>query len=254
MKKPSRFISSMVLTLLMCTLAAAQDTAPASKVPAPPSYCKPCLWYSGDFNANNQKANGLTNEIDLSVSKSAVYVPFRVPKGQRWKVTGAFGVVATLIDTIDPAQADWSFSKGVSAGNAGKLIASGTSPATLNGRTCMNGGPVYCLGVLVKGLHVTLKAGKYWLTVVPYCTNQNDPVCGDVRYFLADEEDDPHPLNHVGPKNILDASFVTSKQFNLFYVPTWGNSGACGGGGCDMFSAGLLGKSVSDGSGVADSY
>jgi hypothetical protein len=94
------------------------------------------LWYSGDFNLNNSKANGVTNEKDLLVSQSAVYVPFRVPKGERWKVTGAFGIVLSEIGTIDPAQADWSFSKGGSTGNGGKLIASRTSPATVNFLNC----------------------------------------------------------------------------------------------------------------------
>jgi hypothetical protein len=235
----------MLLAMAMCTVAAAQHTALKSKKPGPPSFCKPCLWFSGDFNVDNSKANGLTNEIDLSVSGSAVSVPFRVPRGKRWKVTGAFGIVISETNAIDPAQADWSFSKGVSGGNAGKLIASGTSPATANVLNCTNGVDFFCLGILVKGLHVTLKAGKYWLTVVPYCTNQND--CESARYFLADEEDDPKPLNHVGPKNILDASYVTAKDFGLFYTPTWGASGACGALGCDMFSAGVLGKSMADG-------
>ncbi|HWY59991.1 MAG TPA: hypothetical protein VNZ03_36345 [Terriglobales bacterium] len=152
----------------------------------------------------------------------------------------------SLTAAIDPAQADWSFSKGISAGHAGRLIASGTSPATVNFMDCTKGFSLYCLGILVKGLHVTLKAGKYWLTVLPYCTNQNDSNCASARYFLADEEDDPKPLNHVGPKNILDASFITSKDFGFFYAPTWGASGACGGVGCDMFSAGVLGRSAAD--------
>jgi hypothetical protein len=242
MNPTARFALSMLLG--MCTLAAAQDTAPKSQTPKPPSFCKPCLWYSGDFNLNNSKANGATNEKDLLVQQSAVYLPFRVPEGETWKVTGAFGVMLSEIDSIDPSQADWSFSKGVSTGNRGKLIASGTSPATVNLLNCTKGVSLYCLGILVKGLHVKLKAGRYWLTVVPYCTNQND--CASARYFLADEEDDPKPLNHVGPKNILDASYLTSKDFGFFFTPTWGSSGACGGLGCDMFSAGLLGTSKND--------
>jgi len=243
MNNPSRFISCMLLALAMCALAAAQDTAPKSKVPAPPFFCKPCLWYSGDFNPNNSKANGLTNEKDILVSQSAIYVPFRVPKGERWKVTGVFGIELSEIGVIDPAQADWSFSKGVSTGNAGKLIASGTSPATVNVLGCNGGISINCLGILVKGIHVTLKAGKYWLMVVPYCTNQNDSQCGSARYFLADEEDDPKPLNHVGPKNILDDSFWNSTTFGANFELL--GPSVCG-IGCDMFSAGVLGKSTAD--------
>jgi hypothetical protein len=236
---------AMCLVLAMSALAAAQESAPVSKAPTPPSFCKPCLWYAGDFNPNNSNANGLPNEKDLTVSGSAVYVPFTVPPGKMWRITGVFGVVLSEIDVIDPPQADWSFSKGVSTGKAGKLIKAGTSPATVTVLGCNKGISIFCLGILVKGLNVSLKAGRYWLTVVPYCTNQNDSACGSARYFLADVEDKP-PLNHYGPKDVLDASFVTSKQFGFFYSPTWGASGTCGGLGCDMFSAGLLGTSKVD--------
>jgi len=45
--------------------------------PAPPSYCKPCLFYAGDFDSNASDANGLANEFDLIVSSgAAVYAPF----------------------------------------------------------------------------------------------------------------------------------------------------------------------------------
>jgi hypothetical protein len=240
--KTTRFAFCFLLAL--CALAVAQDTAPKSHGPKPPSFCNPCLWYAGDFNPDNSKANGMADEKDLLVRRSAVYVPFTVPKGKIWKITGAFGFVLSEFGGIDPSQADWSFSKGVSTGKAGKLIRSGTSPATVNFSSC-GGYELFCLGILVKGLQVTLNAGRYWLTVVPYCTNQNDSQCASARYFLADVEDNP-PLNHYGPKDVLDASYVTSKDFDFFYAPTWGPSGACGGLGCDMFSAGLLGTSGAD--------
>jgi hypothetical protein len=243
MNKTTRFALCVVLAIP--AVAAAQDSAPRSKAPAPPSFCNPCLWYAGDFNINNSNSNGMSDEKDLTVSQSAVYVPFTVPKGKVWRVTGAFGIVLSEVGGIDPAKADWSFSDGVSKGNAGKLIKSGTSRATVTVLDCNKGVSIFCLGILVKGINVTLKAGRHWLTVVPYCTNQNDSQCGSARYFLADVEDKP-PVNHYGPKDVLDASYVTSKDFGFFYAPTWGSSGACGGLGCDMFSTGLLGTSTAD--------
>jgi hypothetical protein len=250
---------------LIALSATAQDTARGSIVgqsglgPAsslsdlllPPSndgqpfLCKPCLRYSGDFDVNNPKANALTDERDLLVRKSVVYVPFTVPKGKIWTITGAFGVVLSNVNMIDPAQADWSFSKGVSDGHAGTPIEFGTSPATLTVLACNETHGFICASVLVKGLNVTLKTGRYWMTVVPYCTNPNDSNCQGARYFLADVEDNP-PLNHYGPKNVPDASYASSKQFRFYYTPTWGSSGACGGFGCDMFSVGLLGTSKMD--------
>jgi hypothetical protein len=236
---------TLCMLLAVCAVAVAQDTGSASKAPTPPSFCQPCLWYSGDFDPYNSAANGLADEKDLVDSGSAVYVPFTVPKGKIWKITGAFGVVLSNVNGIDPPQADWSFSKEVGTGNGGKLIKAGTSTATVTVLGCNENLEIYCLGILVKGIQVTLHPGRYWLTVVPYCTNQNDSKCGSAHYFLADVEDKP-PVNHYGPKDVLDASYVTSKQFDFFYAPTWGSSGACKGDGCDMFSAGLLGTSKFD--------
>jgi hypothetical protein len=235
---------AMCLLLAMSALAAAQESASNSKAPTPPSFCKPCLWYAGDFNPNNSKANALSNERDFLVSQSAVYVPFTVPRGKIWKITGAFGIVLSPVNMIDPAQADWSFSKGVSIGNAGKLIKSDTSPATVTVLGCNGTFAIYCLAILVNGIEVTLKSGRYWMTVVPYCTNPNDSNCQSARYYLADVEDHP-PANHYGPKDVLDASYFTSQGLSYF-VPTWGSGGVCGGDGCDMFSAGLLGTSMVD--------
>ena len=38
------------------------------KQPWGPKYCRPCLWYSGDFDPNNPNANGLANEADQLVA------------------------------------------------------------------------------------------------------------------------------------------------------------------------------------------
>ncbi|MGB6676116.1 MAG: hypothetical protein WBE44_05455, partial [Terriglobales bacterium] len=150
-------IIPFVLCMLVAVsaLAVAQDSPVDAQAPAPPSFCKPCLWYAGDFDPKNSKANVAPNERDLIVGRSVVYVPFTVPKGKIWNITGAFGVVLAEINLIDPPQADWSFSKDVSTGKAGKLIKSGTSRATVTKLGCDKGIALFCLGILVKGLKVT---------------------------------------------------------------------------------------------------
>jgi len=243
MNQAKQFMSSVLLALALCVVAAAQDNERNSKAPAPPSFCKPCLWYSGDFDPNNPKSSGFSDEKDLAVSQSAVYVPFRVPRGKKWKVTGVFGIVLSSVNTINPQQADWSFSQGLREGHGGKVIASGTSPATVTMPGCNGNIAIYCLGIVVKGIDVRLKAGKYWMMVVPYCTNHSDSNCeAPARYYLANEEDDPKPLNHVGPKNILRDAFWNSKFFGAKFEAL--GPPVCA--DCDMFSAGLVGTSKSD--------
>lgn len=194
----------------------------------------PCIDYAGDFDPNNPNANGLTDEMDLIVPSAQIYSPFTV----NLPVSISSLSINTLstVGVIDPATCPWSISTGVSSGNAGKVVASGTSPCSykLTGRS---GFGLTEWNVGVSFPDVTLMPGiTYYENVTPQCTNVNDSNCPNARYFESDEEDVP-PLNHHGEANVLDDSFVNSSFFGFDYTPTWGGSGACGGIGCDDFSA-----------------
>jgi hypothetical protein len=127
-----------------------------------------CLFYGGDFDPNNPNANGLSNENDAIVSGypygDATYENF--VNSQTWNVTGLF---TNNLSYLIPTGAYWEIREGVSEGNGGTLIATGTGPVTntLTGR----GGFGYPeRHNEVDGLHVTLSAGMYWEVVVPVCT------------------------------------------------------------------------------------
>jgi hypothetical protein len=120
-----------------------------------PAYADPILWYNGDPQGSN-----LINGIDTqSVPVSNVYDNFIVPLGQTWDVTGAFSNDFLSLN-FSPTQAEWEIRSGVSAGNGGTLIASGTNAATST--TFAN-----AFTIAVSGLNVSLSAGTYWLTVAP---------------------------------------------------------------------------------------
>lgn len=205
--------------------------------PKVPSYCKPCLFYGGDFDSTNANANGLASEKDLIVSQSEILNPFLVPTGHSWSVTGVFGNTLSTVGVIDPAQADWSIRTGVSSGNGGTIVASGTSAATYNA-TGRNGFGLneYTVFVDLSGSPVSLSSGHYFLEVVPYCTNPNDSNCGSARYF----ESDTQGINRQG-RQTKDDSFWNSSFFGANYAPTWGSTGGCAGLGCDWFSTGVRG-------------
>src|SRR5438270_4511520 len=78
------------------------------------------LWYNGDFNY----VNGLANERNTLVTQAAVYEDFNVNAPLGWHVTAVFSdnLMSTTI-----TGADWEIRIGVSEGNAGTLIASGTT-------------------------------------------------------------------------------------------------------------------------------
>src|SRR5207237_1075157 len=90
------------------------------------------LWYNGDFDGNN----GLANERNTSVTFAAVYDDFIVPIGDTWNVTGLFSNDLSSIPVA--VSADYEIRSGVSTGNGGTLLFSGTGVpviTTTTGRT-----------------------------------------------------------------------------------------------------------------------
>lgn len=214
----------------------------------------PCLFYGGDFVDNPLGppflANGLANENTTLVSGSpygaATWVPFTVPAGQTWHVTGLFTNNQSSYGVLDQGTAPlsvayWSINEGAFPGNAGTVVDSDTSPATSTptGRSAFD---LNEYTVEVRGLSVILTSGSYWLAVVPECTNTADPYCDGV-FFLSDVEYiNTTPTNAFGPAQPVDAAFFDSPVFGLSFNPANGELGACAGDGCDAFSAGVLGQ------------
>jgi hypothetical protein len=219
-------------------LAAAQGTS--RRKPTAPNYCNPCLFYGGDFDAVGSGEDALINDNDSSIN-GEVYVPFTVPKQQKWQVTGLFVNLIDGAGTVVPATVKWEIRKGVSAGQGGTLVASGRANSSLGGNLNCTPIDLLCFALVMKGIKVSLPSGRYWLAVVPQCKKAS---CDGQLYYLLDAEDRP-PRNHFGPLEPWDDSFFTSTSFNKpFFEPTWGASGTCGlAGECDRFSAGVLGTS-----------
>ncbi len=126
------------------------------------------LFYGGDFDPNNPNANGLANENDAIVGGNpygaATYQNFT--NSQSWNVTSLF---TNNLSTLAPATAYWEVRSGVSEGNGGTLVASGTGAATQTptGRSGF-GFLEYKDSV---GVSLTLDPGTYWLAVVPQDVN-----------------------------------------------------------------------------------
>jgi len=244
-------LCSILLLGATATLSSAQSLRAAGPNPVPleptaPPYCHPCLFYGGDLDPANALTNGLENDQVLSTGGTyEVYVPFVVPQGQQWTIGNLFVNLFSRVAVIDPAKATYSISTGVSTGNAGTTIATATGPASLSptGRSWDN----YTEYTLLVQTHPTvLQAGTYWMSVVARCTNPKDASCQTARYYMSDDEDDP-PLNHFGPFEPANDSFFSSTVTGAFYGQTWGNNGACGGVGCNRFSAGVIGTAQTTG-------
>jgi len=126
------------------------------------------LWYNGDFNG----VNGLANERDNVVSQAAVYDDFNVNAPLGWDVTAVFSD-NMMLPGGGPyvTGADWEIRTGVSEGNAGALIASGTTNSPIVTSTGRGGFGLEEYMVEVTGLNVFLSAlpsgQHYWLNVTP---------------------------------------------------------------------------------------
>src|SRR5580692_3346136 len=151
--------------LLALAVLSASTLAQNAQQSTPPPYCKPCLFYGGDFDSNGPSPNALLNQDSISLGYAAVYVSFAVPPNQTWTVAGLFSNNMLTVPDIAPPQIEWSISTGVSQGNAGTVVASGVTKASLSptGRSWNGMNEYTALGRLSAGQLVTLTSGHYWM-------------------------------------------------------------------------------------------
>jgi hypothetical protein len=126
------------------------------------------LWYNGDLPANG---GATVNEQATSFFGSLnTYDDFNVTSPAGWTLDRIWS--NDLMNVTGTTQAAWSVRSGVSVGNGGTVIASGTSPATQTptGRTgAAVNFPEYTIEVT--GLSIALSPGTYWLSVSPLVGN-----------------------------------------------------------------------------------
>ena len=152
MKKSA--VLSLLVVLFVATFAKAQ--------------CGNCAFYGGDFDPNNPNANGLANETDAIVGGS----PYGAATYQNFTLFGSalvVGLFSNNLSGLNPVTAYWEIRTGVSEGNGGTLVGSGTGAMTQTA-TGRSGFGLIEYRDEVDGMNLTLPGGQYWMAVVP-----NDP-------------------------------------------------------------------------------
>ena len=202
-------------------------SALAATAPKAPKWCKPCLYYSGDIDTRNPNADAVWNDY---------YVPDQIDgqilgafKDTTKAVTAtgafinAFAETGSTVNNPTPYQ----ITTGASNGNCGTVVCAGSAKAKLipTGRTDTNWGVPTEYAIVEKKLEqaCTLKRGSYWLLIYPQ---------SNYLWYESGEVSDPHPINHVGWKNVLGKSIFNSTAFGE----------NCQIGGAADFSFGLIGK------------
>ena len=213
-----------------------------------PAYCKPCLFYGGDFDLSSPAADTFANENILpggSPILSQIYSPFEVPAGETWNVTGLFVNSIAYPTALDPVATPWEIRTGIPSvgGSGGTLVASGTANGTMTktGRS-LNGTPEYTILVTWK-TPVVLQPGIYWENVTPQCTNANNSQCTAQGFtgFLESDMETMYGFNGYGPAEPWQDSFWNAPDFGLTWENTYQVHQQRGEPGGDAFSAGVIG-------------
>ena len=223
-----KILFAVTLVALTLTAAAAEKPAPAANpngygtVPKqlappgiPPALCNPCLFYGGDLDTTAGTAEGFSDENTLLVNGSSTYAAVNLTGLS--KVTGIlFNIQADA--NFDPNTATYDIRSGVSSGNGGTEVASGSGTISVatTGRVFIGLTEFTVLVTLTTP--VSLTAGEYWFNVTPNCTNgAQDGSCYVGRMFFSNTTSGTN--NVKGKAQPGNSLFLNSTYFGYTYEP-----------------------------------
>jgi hypothetical protein len=163
-----------------------------------PSLCKPCVFYGGDYNANDPNSGAFADGNTLLVPDSAIYTAVDVPKNVRGVITGIlFMQLATVSggSVFDPATAPYDIRTGISEGNGGTSVASGTNALSYAPYMEVDGFEIYQTAVQLTKAFTVTPGTRYWFTVVPQCTDSGNSNCSELQYFFPNTTQETNGLN-----------------------------------------------------------
>lgn len=164
--------------------------------PQVPALCNPCLFYAGDLNPFDPNAAGMSDENTLLITEGggATYAAVIIPTGVTATVSGiVFNVQADA--AFDPMTASYDVRTGITDGNGGTSIASGSGSIAVQatGRNFL-GLSEYSLAVSLSA-PLTLTPGEYWFNLQPQCLNTLDGSCSVFRQFVSNTTQQTNRLN-----------------------------------------------------------
>jgi hypothetical protein len=205
----------------------------------PPALCSPCLFYGGDLNTSDIDAAGLSDENSLLIPGSSTYGNFNVISSVTVTVTGIlFNVQADA--NFDPLTASYDVRSGVTEGNGGVSLASGTGniQVAATGRNFL-GLNEYSIAINL-ATPLVLGPGGYWFNVTPNCTNgSQDGSCSEGRFFVSNSTQRTN--NIYGGRETNHEMFLNSSYFGFTWANWCDSSLGLNGQQCNGLSFGLMG-------------
>jgi hypothetical protein len=186
----------------------------------------PCYFYGGDLNINDPNANALANENDAIVGGN----PYGAATYQNFVWSGGhnpiLGLFTNNLSELNPTSGYWEIRSGVSEGNGGQLIASGTESAA-NFKQTPTGRGIFGIVEYTDAVKfsnpLTLANGTYWFAMVPVCKTCNG------RSFNSNTDG----TNSIGTEN-PDQQYFNSQFFGANFT------NADNEGTFHVFSSGVL--------------
>jgi len=250
--KTSILAVTVVLALALTAVAAEKPPVsqhlagnPASRVTmaapsvVPPPLCNPCIFYGGDLNPNDINAAGMSDENTLLiVGGSQTYTAVSFPNH-----ASVFGIVVNIqaSDAFDPQVASYDVREGVTDGDGGFSIQSGTAKIQI-AQTGRNFIGLFEYQLSVRFPTVTLQPGvTYWFNVEPQCLNgAQDGSCYLGRFFLSNTTEGTNNVHGLfQPEHEM---FLNSSFFGLDFA-NWCDPNVAGFNQtqCALASYGLIG-------------
>ncbi|MGD1022141.1 MAG: hypothetical protein ABR880_05105 [Candidatus Sulfotelmatobacter sp.] len=223
-------------------LAGSDEASTLAAPGIPPTLCDPCLFYGGDINPASPNAAGLSDENTLLIlGGSSTYASFTL-KEISASVTGiVFNLQADA--NFDPQTATYDVRTGVTEGNGGTSVASGTSNISLaaTGRNFL-GLNEYTVAVQLSA-PLLIGPGEYWFNLTPACTNGNqDGSCSVGRILLSNTTNRANNVN--GAAQVRGQMFVNSIFFDFTYANWCDSTFGLNAHQCAGASFGLIGSLV----------
>ncbi len=248
--KPTLFAAALVVALSL-SAAAAQKASPSQHLAGdmdgkqtpplsiPPALCSPCIFYGGDLNVSSPNAAGLSDENTLLISEGQTYGNFNVPSGASVTVTGIlFNVQADA--NFDPLTATYDVRQGVSEGDGGTDLASGSGAIQVaaTGRNFL-GLNEYSLAVQLAE-PLVLGPGDYWFNMTPTCVaGSTDGSCYEGRQFVSNVNGRTNSIHGAGEPG--GQIFLNSAFFGFTWANWCDSSLGLNARQCNSLSFGLMG-------------
>jgi hypothetical protein len=209
----------------------------------PPSLCKPCLFYGGDYNPSDPNSVSFSNENTLTYPNTRTYGAILMPPNHTVSVEGILFQIQFVETntTLDPDGVTWEIRTGLKDGSGGTVVASGKGPVAKQATGRTGNGFEYTVRVKLDPPVQLTGSGKgtlYWFNLTPQCINKNDPVCATNTYTVSNTTGQ---TNSFRPRaQAVDQIFFDNRETNWQNVCQLGLNGSQ----CGYLSFGLTGTII----------